>query len=217
LFYFFIINNHAICQSNSVVGLKIGKCYSRFDVNQGTIITDEFYNKYDHKGINFNAFYGFQFNKFLGTSANIGYSQRGVIVKRSHGVIGYDEYSLDYYDFSLAINIFPVKFLSINAGLNYNYLKRAVDYFDGYKRHWDSREFYKKYDFGYNLGLDVIIKNILLGCSYFHSFTPIRKSDFKVIDPNIKETTYKNESLVISIGYQIDLSKLNFKRKDSKG
>lgn len=194
-------------QAQSIVGLQFGKCYSKYEVIEGSSMFYDFSESYDHKGLLVKLFYSYSLVKQLSIKQNIGYEKRGAIIERDYGWVGYDEFSLNYLNLSTSLNFHPIKFVSFYFGLNYNYLIKAVDYCcDNSKS--TSTDLYRKFDIGYNLGSKIVVKGFFIEASLFRSIKPIWVIDISTINPSLKNTEYRNNSLDFSIGYQMDLNKM---------
>ncbi len=212
----FITSLASICpsQAQSIVGIQIGKCYSKFDAVEGSIKVDEFSKEHDHKNPIIRMFYSYFPIKQLGIKQNIGYEKRGAIVKEAHGIVGYTKYSLNYLHLSTSLNLRPIKYLNLYCGLNYNYLIKAVGYYDKNGR-GEITDSYGKFDIGYDVGGAIIIRGVFIEGSIFKSIKPISSYGLSIIDPSLKDTKNWNNSFQISIGYQMELRKI-FKKKEKQ-
>ncbi|MBI1226603.1 MAG: hypothetical protein GC192_15325 [Bacteroidetes bacterium] len=203
-----IYSSHA----QSAIGVQFGKCYSKFDVVEGSVKFYDFSEEFDHKSPIVKTFYSYFPIKQLGIKQSIGYEKRGVIIKNDPGWVGYTKFSLNYLHLSTSLNLRPIKYLNIHCGLNYNYLVKAVGYY-GRDGSGETTEHYSKFDIGYDIGSAIIIKGVFIEGSIFKSIKPIRSFGFSVFDPNLKDTEYRNNSYEISIGYQVEINKIIKKKK----
>ncbi|MCB0519647.1 MAG: outer membrane beta-barrel protein [Lewinellaceae bacterium] len=194
-------------QAQSGIGFHFGNCYSKFHVVEGEGKFYDFSPDFDHKGFKAELYYCYAFNKYLKLKPSLGYIKRGAIIKRDYGWVGIDKFTLNYLDISANIDISPIEYFSINCGLNNNYLIKETSFL-GKVRSSDGTEFYKRFDFGYELGATITIRNIFINASYFKSIKPIRVIDFiSTIFPDAKNTEYRNCSIEVSIGYHFNLQK----------
>ncbi len=203
------------CHAQSKIGIQVGKSYSKFDVINGNGYKFyDFSNSLDHEGYLFDFFYSYSLNKFFSLKPNIGYVKRGAIIKRDYGWVGFDKFSLKYFDISAALRFSPVKYVTLNCGINYNFLIRAIAYY-GKDGVGFTTDHYNRFDFGFEGGVTITVKDIFLNANYFRSINPIRTIDFSSVNPNITNTVYRNKSLEFSIGYQFVISK-NKKKQEAK-
>lgn len=196
-----------IIHAQSGIGFHFGKCYSKFNVVEGEAKLYDFSSDFDHKGFTAELYYSYSFNKYLRLRPNLGYSKRGVIIKRDYGWVGFDKFTLNYLDISVNADIYPIKYFSLTCGLNNNYLIKETSFW-GEGRSSEGTELYKQFDFGYNLGAMVTIKNVFICIGYFKSIKPARVIDFvSTVFPDAKNTEYRNTSIEVSIGYHFNLKK----------